>query len=400
VALWAVATGGLDRTDWRLIATSVGFGIFSAFGASSAALAGSPGRSWRRVLGASGVVASIAAFSLLTAGLWTPLLDDAVWRWWGVAGLVALWCWHAGAILGPRRDGDGDALVAASAVAVSALGLDTLGAIAAIAGWFERPIDPALVTAFTMVLVVAIVASVLVPLLRRLQRTAAPAAPAAPAPAPLPAPIGAHAAARRGPPETFAAAWHEGDALTRTALVACAVAPLLAGFVLALAWPDSRAPATTRTITVGAAPVTVTQVPPAPAPQEPGARAPGTRDSGNDFSAADGAAIIARRRRAFDREATHGASSLAPFVERCFAQAEDFTQCDTAAELPAAAAAGLSLGTGQAQVSVVASTVATYVIASQSRTGTTFTLARDAAGALRRTCTPLGAGGCRRDGTW
>ena len=96
----------------------------------------------------------------------------------------------------------------------------------------------------------------------------------------------------------------------------------------------------------------------------------------------------------------HDAARLAPIVERCFARAEDFTACDTPPELPAAPAAGLSLGMGQAQVAVVASTVSTYEIAAHSRTGSTFTLARDAAGTVRRTCTPADTGDCGRDGTW
>jgi len=399
VAVWAVAAGEFNRTDGRLIATSVGFGIFSAFAATGAALAGGPGRAWRLPVGASGVLASIAGFFLLTAALWLPHADDAVWRWSAIAGLVALWCWHAGAILGPRRDEDGAALVVASAIAVSALGLDTLGAIAAVADWLERPRDPALVKAFTTVLVVAVVASVLVPLLRRLQRTRGSTPPDA-GPAPAPVPVAARASTRRGPPPTWSASWREGDPLTRILLGGCAVAPILAGLVIALAWPESRAPATTRTLTVAAPPVTVTQVPPAPVRSDSVARAPDARGSGDDVAAADGARIIVRRRRSFDRQAARSASSLAPIVERCYARAEDFTACDTPVELPAAAAAGLSLGMGQAQVAVVASTVTTYEIAAQSRTGATFTLARDAAGALHRTCAPAGAGGCRRDGTW
>lgn len=407
VAAWAVATGGFDGTDGRLIATSVGFGIFSAFAVTGAALAGGPERGWRLVVGASGVVSSIAAFILLNAALWLPDVDDVVWRWWATAGLVALWCWHAGAILGPRRDDDDAALVLASSVAASALGLDTLGAIAAVTGRLERPIDPALVTAFATVLIVAVASSVLVPLLRRLQRTREPAAPASGPPA---APVAAAASAHRDPPRTPAALWREGDPLTRALLGACAVVPILAGFALALAWPGSRVPATTRTVTVGSPPVTVTQVPPTPvtpAPvtvtQAPPARVPpqsAAGAQGDGFGAADSARIIARRRRAFDRQAAHSASALAPIVERCYARAEDFTACDTAVELPAAAAAGLSLGMGQAQVAVVASTVATYSIAAQSRTGATFTLSRDAAGALHRTCTPADTGGCRRGGTW
>lgn len=406
VALWAVATGGFDRTDGKLIATSIGFGVYSAFAASGAALVGSPGRDWRGVVGGSGVLASIAAFILLVVALWLPPHDgDGLVRWWAVASLVALWCWHAGVILGPRRDDDGQALVVVSAIAVTALGLDTLGAIAAVAEWLDKPRDPALVQAFATVLVVAVVASVLTPLLRRLQRTQAPTPPAtAPVPAPelvpAAAPMVARAAPRRGPSQTVAASWREGDPLTRTLLVACAAAPILAGFALALAWPDTPAPATTRTLTVASPPVTVAPVPPAPSPPDSVTRAPDSRTTADDFSAADSAEIIAARRRGFDREATRNALALAPIVERCFARSEDFTACDTPAELPAAAAAGLSLGTSEAQVSVVASSVTAFTVAAQSRTGTTFTLDRGPTGALRRTCTPAGTGGCRVDATW
>lgn len=396
VALLAVATGDFDRTDGKLIATSVGFGVFSAFAASGLALAGRPEPLWRAVVGWGGVAASIVAFLLLTAALWLPEPQgDDVWRWWAMAGIAALWCWHAGAILGPRRDDDGTLLAAVSTVAVAALGIDALGAIAALAHWFERPLDEFLIQAFAAVLVVAVVASVLVPLLRRLERARPQAPPDRPLAAPaVAAPVAWGAAHRRRPSELLATSWREGDALTRGLLVACGVVPVLAGVALALAWPGSPAPATVRTLTVASPPVTVTEVPPEPAAAE--ARS----ESADDFSAADSAAIIARRRARFDREAARSASRLAPIVERCFAKMQDFTACDTPVELPAAAKARLSLGMGQAQVAVVASSVTAFTIAAQSRSGSTFTLTRDPSGTLRRTCTPAGSGGCRTDGTW
>ena len=58
------------------------------------------------------------------------------------AGGEPAWAGLTDGHLGPRRDDDGQALVVVSAIAVTALGLDTLGAIAAVAEWFDEPRDP------------------------------------------------------------------------------------------------------------------------------------------------------------------------------------------------------------------------------------------------------------------
>lgn len=165
VAIVALLTGSFDDTDWKVIGTSLGFGVFS----STAAAGGSlrlRGESWAGRLGAAAVLASVAAFALLFAALWISD-GEGVWRAWGVAGLAALWTAHASLILRPLRPSDRSSVRSWSATAVTALGIDTAAVILLLVG-----IDPGdseiLPRLLGVVLVVAILATALVPILRRM----------------------------------------------------------------------------------------------------------------------------------------------------------------------------------------------------------------------------------------
>lgn len=376
VAVLAVLSGSFDRTDGRLIATSVGFGMFSLAAAAGAGRT-ADGRPALRISGVTAILASGLAFVLLLVALWTPDASDRVWRAFGVSALLALWSSHAGVMLGAVRREDTRWVTGTTLLAVTALSLDALAGIAAVAGMFDDLRRPELRQAFAAVLIVAIVASVLVPILRRLTSPGAPErppatrAPAAPAPA---------------------AAWPvaEPRRTLRPGAVAPGVwivAPALLAAVFALGWIAHR-PRTTGVLTGVTRVVTVT-APAAPAavPHE-------------GFTAEDGARIIRRRRDGFDASAKARVGTLASMVEVCFARTEDFTACDTAAEVPEAARAGLGWGFGEDQVAVSASASGTYTISARSRTGATFDLGRDPQGREARTCTPAGTGGCLPDGTW
>jgi type IV pilus assembly protein PilA len=55
---------------------------------------------------------------------------------------------------------------------------------------------------------------------------------------------------------------------------------------------------------------------------------------------------------------------------------------------------------GEARGLTVDGTRTTYEVAANSASGGTFTIARDLTGAVDRTCSRLGVGGCASDGTW
>ena len=104
---------------------------------------------------------------------------------------------------------------------------------------------------------------------------------------------------------------------------------------------------------------------------------------------------------ALDFSAQEQAHALEVSVEACWADAGDFTLCDSKIELDAYPVKGLVYGNraGEAEVEPGA-VVADVRVMAYSRTGNTFTIRRDETGRLTRTCTSSGNRLCRTDGTW
>ena len=106
VAVVAVLTGSFDDTDWRVIASSLGFSVFAGAAAAGAAVRLRP-EPWAGPLGGACVAASAAAYGLLLGGLWVATDADGLWRAFGIAALAALWTSHAALVLRSRRPDDG-----------------------------------------------------------------------------------------------------------------------------------------------------------------------------------------------------------------------------------------------------------------------------------------------------
>jgi peptidoglycan/LPS O-acetylase OafA/YrhL len=87
-AITALVSGDFDDTHARLIASSLGFGVFSALGAAGARL-WRDALGWRRGLGGGTAAAAVLAYALLIAALWLFDDEDAIWRAFGMAGLLA-----------------------------------------------------------------------------------------------------------------------------------------------------------------------------------------------------------------------------------------------------------------------------------------------------------------------
>jgi type IV pilus assembly protein PilA len=101
-----------------------------------------------------------------------------------------------------------------------------------------------------------------------------------------------------------------------------------------------------------------------------------------------------------DADAKSNARNLVSHVEACQASSNDYTECDTTAELgttglPAVDGAPVADGT----VGVAASTRYTFTVTAQSRHAhATFSIAKVAPGVIQRTCSGPG-GGCK-SGAW
>jgi type IV pilus assembly protein PilA len=110
--------------------------------------------------------------------------------------------------------------------------------------------------------------------------------------------------------------------------------------------------------------------------------------------------FLNQQEKAQDADAKSNARNLVSHVEACEASSEDYTQCDTIAELgttgiPTVDGAPSSDGT----VGVAASSRTTFTITAQSHHAhATFSITKTPAGVIQRSCSGPG-GGCN-SGSW
>ena len=112
-------------------------------------------------------------------------------------------------------------------------------------------------------------------------------------------------------------------------------------------------------------------------------------------------AFLGQQEKGQDADAKSNARNLVSQVESCFATEQDYTACDTSAELPNT---GLAYGTSGGEVSVKAgATVNSYTVEGVSKASDggahKFSIVKTAAGTTR-SCTPAGKGGCPTGGAW
>jgi type IV pilus assembly protein PilA len=112
--------------------------------------------------------------------------------------------------------------------------------------------------------------------------------------------------------------------------------------------------------------------------------------------------FLGQRNKSRDSAAKSDARNLVSHVETCNAGERDFTRCDTENELSENldAPLGLEWGASQGEVQVTAAGAMNYEIVALSHTGHSYTVARAASGALSRTCSTAGKGGCPQSGSW
>ena len=116
-------------------------------------------------------------------------------------------------------------------------------------------------------------------------------------------------------------------------------------------------------------------------------------------------AYLEHGKKGKDSDAQSNARNLVSRVELCHATEEDYTRCDTDAEL--GSDTNLPIGDAAGQVSIVTATQSTYKVTAISKAQSdgsnhTFTVEHTAAGVNDRTCTAGSTnkkGGCR-SGVW
>ena len=175
VAIVALLTNSWSDLSWRIVGTSLGFGVFTSTAAAGEALRLRPA-GWAQALGLATIAASAASLATLVVALWL-VDDDWAWRAFGVAGLAALWTSHASLVLRARRSDDSTAVRWLAAVSVVTLAIDTSIGMLAVLGAFEDVDSEPVERGLSVLLVITLLSTGLPPILRRLQRRAE-AAPA------------------------------------------------------------------------------------------------------------------------------------------------------------------------------------------------------------------------------
>src|SRR6478672_505262 len=94
-------------------------------------------------------------------------------------------------------------------------------------------------------------------------------------------------------------------------------------------------------------------------------------------------AFLGQRSKGQDSNAKSDARNLVSEIESCFTDKENYSSCDTAAEL---GTTGLPVGTGTGSVAVSGAGTENYTIVATSKSGNEFTIAKDTAGNVSRSC--------------
>jgi type IV pilus assembly protein PilA len=108
-------------------------------------------------------------------------------------------------------------------------------------------------------------------------------------------------------------------------------------------------------------------------------------------------AFLNQRSKAQDTEAKSAARTAQTALETFYTDEQDY---DTNVAGLRAIEPALNEGVAQAGLAVTAAGQTYTVAVTQAKTGSVFSIAKDAAGAVTRTCTTAGAKGCPASGTW
>jgi type IV pilus assembly protein PilA len=116
--------------------------------------------------------------------------------------------------------------------------------------------------------------------------------------------------------------------------------------------------------------------------------------------------FLGQRGKAQDSAAKSDSRSLVSHVESCYATEQNFTLCDSQAELDSAGdePLGVDYGATAGEVEVSGATTTTYTVVGHSKNVSggahNFTITKAANGDITRTCTPVSKGGCPTSGNW
>jgi type IV pilus assembly protein PilA len=111
-------------------------------------------------------------------------------------------------------------------------------------------------------------------------------------------------------------------------------------------------------------------------------------------------AFLGQQKKGQDAEAKSNARNLVSAVQSCYAETQDYTKCDTTADLKLTGSQpGVTIGAGNGEVTITAA-VDNYSVVGNSKSTNKFTITVADDGTMTRSCTATGQGGCPSDGKW
>jgi hypothetical protein len=171
----AVVDGSFDDSDWRVIGTSLGFAIYSSFGAAGASLRLRASAA-KQALGTATVLLAGLGFVLLLAWLWVDEDADGLVRAWGAVSLAAVAASHACIVTGARRPTDSEVVSLLATTSIVLAVVDATAGILPIVGLVDD-VDEGVVELIAVLVIALVLTTVLPPIMRKL--AGPPRAPAA-----------------------------------------------------------------------------------------------------------------------------------------------------------------------------------------------------------------------------
>jgi type IV pilus assembly protein PilA len=104
--------------------------------------------------------------------------------------------------------------------------------------------------------------------------------------------------------------------------------------------------------------------------------------------------FLGQQKKGQDASAKSDARNAVSQVESCFADTQDYSVCDSAAELKSAGVTGVKVGTSAGQVAIDGSAKTTYTVTALSKSGTSWKITKNSDGEITRTCNKPGEGSC------
>jgi type IV pilus assembly protein PilA len=101
--------------------------------------------------------------------------------------------------------------------------------------------------------------------------------------------------------------------------------------------------------------------------------------------------FLGQQKKGQDASAKSDVRNAVSQIESCFTDQQDYTKCDTVAEVPQLPAGAAVSG---------ASVTGGYTVTANSKSTNVFKIVKNADGSYTRSCTTTGEGGCPSSGSW